>query len=96
MADVTIDMDDRSLEDAANRLDEASESLAADESLTVALQNLNPREAIGFFEGALDAGYAVSIAEITTDVSSHGSVIEMIQNEAEVVNIDRLTAELRV
>lgn len=96
MTDVTIDMDDRSLEDAADRLDETSESLAADESLTVALRNLNPREAIGFFEGALDAGYGVSITEITTDVSSHGSVIEMIRNEAEVVTIDRLTAELRV
>ena len=96
MADVTIDMDELTLEDAADRLETASDELGADEALTVALQNLNPREAIGFFEGALDAGYEVSVTEIATDVSSHGSVIEMIQNEAEVVHIDRLTAELGV
>lgn len=94
MADVTIDMDECSLEDAADRLDEAGEGLGG-ESLTVALRNFNPREAVGFIEGALDAGYEVSVTEIATDTSSHGSVIEMIQNKAEVVHIEQLTAELR-
>lgn len=94
MADVTIDMDGRSLEDAADRLDDARAEHDG-EALTVALENLDPREAVGFISGALDAGYEVTVTEITTDVSSHGSVIEMIQNEAEVVHIERLTADVR-
>ena len=94
MADVTIDMAERSLEEAADRLKSASDDFEGG-SLTVALENLNPREAVGFIEGALDAGYGVSVTDITTDTSSHGSVIEMIQNEAEVVHIEQLTAELR-
>jgi hypothetical protein len=95
MADVTIDMDDRSLDEAAEQLDDASADLAG-ESLSVALEHLDPREAIGFVEGALDAGYDVSITGIETDVSRHGSVIEMIQDDAEVVHIERLSAELGV
>ena len=95
MADVTIDMSDRSLEEAAARLDEADAGDAGG-PLTVALENLDPREAIGFVEGALDAGYEVSITGIETDVSQHGSVIEMVQNDAEVVHIERLTVDLGV
>ena len=93
MADVTIDMDDRSLEDAADRLDEVSTDDTG-QSLSVVLENLDPREAIGFVEGALDAGYDVSVTAIETDVSQHGSVIEMVQNDAEVVHIERLTVDL--
>ena len=95
MADVTIDMSDRSLEEAAARLDEADAGDAGGPR-TVALENLDPREAIGFVEGALDAGYDVSITAIETDVSQHGSVIEMVQNDAEVVHIERLTVDLGV
>lgn len=94
MADVTIDMAERSLEDAADRLEEASDDFDGD-SLTVALENLDPRETVGFIEGALDAGYGVSVTDIATDTSSHGSVVEMIRNEAEVVHIERFTASLR-
>ena len=93
MAAVTIDMSDRSLEDAAARLDNA-DTEDAGSPLTVALENLDPREAIGFVEGALDAGYDVSVTAIETDVSQHGSVIEMVQNDAEVVHIERLTVDL--
>ena len=93
MTDVTIEMSDRSLEEAAARLDEVDAGDAGG-PLAVALENLDPREAIGFVEGALDAGYEVSITGIETDVSRHGSVIEMVQNDAEVVHIERLTAEL--
>jgi hypothetical protein len=96
MADVTIDMDDRSLDEAADRLDDASTSVEAGGSLSVALENLDPREAIGFVEGALDAGYEVAITAIETDLSRHGSVIEMIRDEAEVVHIERFTAEVGV
>jgi hypothetical protein len=95
MADVTIDMADRSLEEAADRLDDASADSGAG-TLSVALENLDPREAIGFVEGALDAGYEVVVTGIETDVSRHGSVIEMVQNDAEVVHIERLTAKLGV
>ena len=96
MADITLDMGERSLEDAADELDDASADSRAGESLSVALENLDPREAIGFVEGALDAGYEVAITGIETDVSRHGSVIEMIQDEAEVVHIERLTADIGV
>jgi hypothetical protein len=91
MADVTIDMEERALEDAAGQLDEAD--LEADETLTIELRNLDARTAFAFFEGALDAGYRLSITELTAEATGNQTVIQMLEDD-EIIHIDELTVEL--
>jgi hypothetical protein len=93
MADITLDMDERSLEDAADQLDESSADREAGETLTVDLQNLDARTAFAFFEGALDAGYRVSITELSAQPTGNRTIIQMLEDD-EMVHIDELTLEL--
>jgi hypothetical protein len=93
MADVTIDMDDLALEDAADRLDDSTDDLEPGETLTVALRNLDARAAFAFFEGALDAGYRVSLTDLVAQPTGNRTVLGMIQDD-EIVHIDELTVEL--
>jgi hypothetical protein len=93
MADVTIDMDDLALEDAADRLDESTDELEPGETLTVDLRNLDARAAFAFFEGALDAGYRVSLTELAAQPTGNQTILQMIQDD-EIVHIDELTVEL--
>jgi len=92
MADVTIDMNDRELEDAADELATARDGLD-DGTLTVDLRNLDAPTAFAFFEGALDAGYRVTLAELSAEPTGHQSVLQMI-NDDEIVHIDTLTVDL--
>jgi phosphatidylserine decarboxylase len=91
MADVTIDMEEQSLEDAADQLDEAD--LEAGETLAVDLRNLDARTAVAFFEGALDAGYRVSLTELSAQPTGNQTIIQMIDDD-EIVHIDELALEL--
>lgn len=91
MADVTIDMEERSLEDAAGQLDDAD--LEADETLTIELRRLDARTALAFFEGALDAGYRVTLTELGAQATGNQTVIQMLEDD-EIIHIDELTVEL--
>lgn len=93
MADLTIDMEERSLEDAASQLDDAD--LDADETLTIALQNLDARTALAFFDGALDADYRVTLTELRAQATGNQTIIQMLDDD-EIVHIDELTVELTV
>jgi hypothetical protein len=93
MADVTIDMDDLALEDAADRLDDSIDRHEPGETLIVELHNLDARSAFAFFEGALDAGYHVSITDLAAQPTGNQTVLQMIQDD-EIVHIDELTVEL--
>ncbi len=93
MADVTIDMEERSLEDVASQLDESGDELEAGETLSVSLQNLDARTAFAFFEGALDAGYRITITELRANPTGNQTIVQMIEDD-EIVHIDELTAEL--
>ncbi|RJT05396.1 hypothetical protein [Halococcus sp. IIIV-5B] len=93
MADVTIDMSDRELEDAAAELATARDDLGAGGSLTVDLQNLDAPTAFAFFEGALDAGYRPTISDLDAEPTGNQSILGMLQDD-EKVHIDRLSLEL--
>ena len=93
MADVTIDMDDLALEDAADRLDDSTDDLEPGETLTIELRNLDARAAFAFFEGALDAGYRVSLTDLAAQPTGTQTIVQMIQDD-ELVHIDELTVEL--
>ena len=93
MADVTIDMGDRELEDAAAELTAARDDLD-DGTLTVDLHDLDAPTAFAFFEGALDAGYRVTIADLESEPTGHQTIVEMLQDD-EIVHISTLTLELR-
>jgi len=92
MADVTIDMENLELEDAANELATARDDLD-DGVLTVDLHNLDGPTAFAFFEGALDAGYRVTIADLSAEPTGNQSVLQMIDDD-EIIHISQLTLEL--
>jgi hypothetical protein len=93
MADVTIDMGDRELEDVADELATARDDLD-DGTMTVDLHDLDAPTAFAFFEGALDAGYRVTITGLESEPTGHQTVIEMLQDD-EIVHIETLTVDLR-
>jgi hypothetical protein len=92
MADVTIDMGDRELEDAADELADARHGLD-DGTLTVDLHDLDARTAFAFFEGALDAGYRVTMTELSAEPTGNQTVLQMLDDD-EIVHIERLSLEL--
>ena len=94
MADVTIDMSDRELEDAAAELATAPDDLAGDGTFTVDLRNLDAPTAFAFFEGALDAGYHPTITDLDAEPTGNQSILGMLEDD-EKVHIDRLSLELR-
>ena len=93
MADVTIDMSDRELEDAAAELATARDDLGTDGTLTVDLRNLDASTAFAFFEGALDASYRPTITGLDAEPTGSQSIVQMLQDD-EKVHIDRLSLEL--
>ncbi|EMA45212.1 hypothetical protein [Halococcus saccharolyticus] len=94
MADVTIDMGDRELDDAADELTAARDDFD-DGTLSVDLHDLDAPTAFAFFEGALDAGYRVTIAGLESEPTGHQTIVEMLQDD-EIVHIETLSLELGV
>lgn len=94
MADVTIDMGDRELDDAADELADARDDLD-DGTMTVDLHDLDAPTAFAFFEGALDAGYRVTVIGLEAEPTGHQTIVEMLQDD-EIVHIETLSLELGV
>ena len=93
MADVTIDMEDRDLEDAADQLAASHEDLGPGETLSVDLQNLDAPTAFAFFEGALDAGYRPTITDLSAEPTGNQPILQMLQDD-EIVHISAMSLEL--
>lgn len=93
MADVTIDMENRELEDAADELAATHEDLDPGETLTVDLRNLDASTAFAFFEGALDAGYRLTITDLSAEPTGNQTILQMLQDD-EIIHISELSLEL--